>query len=264
MDLKNFLKKYSSIDNFFLDEFLGFYNIHTKNTEFVVNLENVAKWLNTNKNMLKTTLQNSYILNKHYILKEGKTHPHGGRVNIDIFITTRTFKKLCILTKTKKGEQVRDYFLDLEDLISEYKSYIINGLEEKIKKYETNLKKIPNIKKGFIYVFNVSKNKEDELYKVGRTNNLYKRMNTYNTGVADNIELLFVYEVEDIKSVETCIKIFLKKYKYRTSKEVYQINLGMIKNIILQCNKAQLISENKLSNQKISDNKELYVILDKN
>lgn len=262
MDLKNFLKKYSSIDNFFLDEFLGFYNINTKNNEFVVNLENVAKWLNTNKNKLKSTLQNSYIKNKHYILQEGKTHPHGGRANIDIFITTRTFKKLCILTKTKKGEEVRDYFLDLEDLISEYKSYIINGLEEKIKKYENNLKKIPNINKGFIYVFNVSNNKEEELYKIGRTNNLHKRMNTYNSGVADNIELLFVYEVEDITSIENCIKIFLKKYKYRSSKEVYQINLGLIKNIILQCNKTQLISENKLLTQKLNENDELYVVLD--
>lgn len=263
MDLKDFLKKYSSIDNFFLDEFLGFYNINTKNNEFIINLEDVAKWLNTKKNKLKTTLQKSYILNRHYILKNGKTHPHGGPVNIDIYITTRTFKKLCILTKTKKGEEVRDYFLDLEDLISEYKSYIINGLEDKIKKYENNLKKIPNIYKGFIYVFNVSNNNDKELFKIGRTNNLYKRVNTYNSSTADNIELLFIYEVNDIKSVENCIKIFLSKYKYRVSKEIYNVDLRTIKNTIIQCNQAQLVSENKELNTKLKDTDELYVFIDK-
>ena len=44
-------------------------------------------------------------------------------------LTPDCFKRLCLLSRTKKAEEVRTYFLELEKLIGNYKDYIINGLK---------------------------------------------------------------------------------------------------------------------------------------
>jgi hypothetical protein len=48
MDLIDFLKKYSKVSNKFINDFFGLYDINNKNI-FIINIENIAKWLNTKK-----------------------------------------------------------------------------------------------------------------------------------------------------------------------------------------------------------------------
>jgi hypothetical protein len=36
-----------------------------------------------------------------------------------IFLTIRCFKKLCLKAKTKKSNEIHDYYLDLEEVINE-------------------------------------------------------------------------------------------------------------------------------------------------
>jgi phage anti-repressor protein len=45
-----------------------------------------------------------------------------------------------LLSKTKKGEEVRTYFIELEKLINNYKNYIIEGLKTTVKVLENNQK----------------------------------------------------------------------------------------------------------------------------
>jgi len=51
-----------------------------------------------------------------------------------ILSTLKCFKLLCMISKTKKAIQVREYYLKLKKLPNNYKDYIIKGLEEKIEK----------------------------------------------------------------------------------------------------------------------------------
>ena len=42
----------------------------------------------------------------------------------------------ALVDKSKKGDEVREYFIKVEETLFKYKNYIIEGLEEKIKKLE--------------------------------------------------------------------------------------------------------------------------------
>ena len=65
MNLIDFLKTYSKISNKFIDDFFSLYDLTNKNV-FIINLENIAKWLDSKKGDLKETLENSYKLNIDY------------------------------------------------------------------------------------------------------------------------------------------------------------------------------------------------------
>lgn len=70
------------------------------------------------------------------------------------------------------------------------------------------------------------------LYKLGKAKILKTRLNAYNSGNANDIEPLFIIEVNDIDNVEDCTKALLKKFKYRKYKEIYQADLDVLKMII--------------------------------
>ena len=58
--LQEYLKKYSTISSKFIDDFFSLYDRDTDQSDFVINLLILAKWLMTTKGELKKTLLNSY------------------------------------------------------------------------------------------------------------------------------------------------------------------------------------------------------------
>lgn len=57
-----------------------------------------------------------------------------------------------MLSKTKKAEEVRTYFIEVEKLMNKYKDYIIDALNKKVSVLENNQKTIPNNKNSVIYI----------------------------------------------------------------------------------------------------------------
>ena len=53
-------------------------------------------------------------------------------------------------SKTKKTIQIKKYYYELEQVIDQYKEYIIKGLEDKIKKLVNNQKPKINPLKGLM------------------------------------------------------------------------------------------------------------------
>jgi len=51
--LLDFLKKYSTISNIFLEDFFSLYDNKTSENNFVIDLKNVAKWLNVDIKSLR-------------------------------------------------------------------------------------------------------------------------------------------------------------------------------------------------------------------
>jgi len=130
------LKKFTSIDKTFINDFFNLYNINTKNNYFIINLDNVAKWLNTYKRNIKKTLIETYQVDIDYKIKilapKGK-----GRPEEEITLTPTCFKRLSMLSRTKKAEEIRNYFITIEEYLDKYKNYIISTLNEKVLRYET-------------------------------------------------------------------------------------------------------------------------------
>lgn len=249
--LVDFLKKYSTINNNFIDDFFSLYDYRNPN-DFNVDLDILCNWLNCKKDGLRQTLYNSYTKNIDYkILKSVKSK--SGQNLQKIMLTSDTFKLLCMRSRAKKAEQVRNYYLSIEKLVEKYKNHIISSMNDKIKKLENNQKPKVNINKGLIYIIQTSD--EIGLYKIGRTTNLKKRLNNYNADKADEIVPIFIYETDNVEGVEQCAKGMLKKYQYRKYKEVYQTDISFIKDVINGCgdfneklNKKMIkIKKNKLS-----------------
>jgi len=139
MKLIEFLKKYTKINNEFIDDFFGLYDEKDK-YNFCINIDIISKWMNTRKSDLKETLINSYTQKIDYIITINKDNKKSGPNPEIILLTPKCFKMLSMQSKTKKSKIVREFYYELENVIDQYKNYIIEGLEDKIEKLENNQK----------------------------------------------------------------------------------------------------------------------------
>jgi hypothetical protein len=232
MQLIDFLKTYTKINNNFIDDFFALYDSKDK-YNFSIDIDAIAKWFEMRKDHIKKTLRESYIKNIDYKIIKNELNGLKGKPKETILLTPKCFKLMAMQSRTKKAIQVREYYYELEQVIDQYKEYIIKGLEEKIKKLENNQKPKINPSKGIIYILETA----DGLghYKVGKTKNLKQRLKQYNGDKKDDIIPLYVYETDNIDEVERCVKSYAKQYQYRKYKEVYKANINMLKDLIHDC-----------------------------
>lgn len=233
--LQNYLKQYSSINNKFIDDFFNLYNVKTSNDDFVINLEKVAKWLNCKKFTINETIRNSYQIDVDYKINKSSIQKLTGRPREEIMITPNCFKRLCMMSRTEKAEEVRSYFIALEDHINKYKGYIIEGLNKKISKYEKELKPVEiQNESGSIYVLKTTETIEG-VYKIGKTENFKKRLQSHQSSHPNKLDIAYVYETDMINQVESCLKNLLKDKAYRKRKEFYEIDIDILKSLIKTC-----------------------------
>ena len=86
----------------------------------------------------------------------------------------------------------------------------------------------------------------ETLYKIGKTINSKTRFSKHNSPMANDLEILFQYETDNIDQVELCIKAYMKKSQYRKYKEVNRVDLDIIKKTIKNYN----VEINKYRNRK--------------
>ena len=158
----------------------------------------------------------------------------GGHNKEILQLTPETAKKICLSTNSKMGPKVQQYFLDVELVLYKYKNHIIDSMQKKIDQLENNQKPKVNPTKKIIYVFRAL-NTELTLYKIGKTINSKNRFNHHNSPMANDLEVLFQYETDNIDQLESCVKSLMKKAQYRKFKEIYQIDMDILKQTIKDC-----------------------------
>lgn len=236
-DLQSFLKQHSTIPDAFIDSFLSMYNPNTIQTDFVVDAAKAAQWLKVPKFRIMDTLRQSYKLDIDYTVmkKPMKKGKHGSNNYKQVMLTPDCFKRLCMRSRSKRAEEVRTYFIQLESLLVRYRTTLIKGMDVEMKEMERSLKpRDPADRAGYIYVIKVRSDR-DSVYKIGRTQDLTKRLATYSTGTLDGVEVVFKFRTDSHKKTEACVKAILKDKQLRKYKEVYQADLDMIKGIIQKC-----------------------------
>lgn len=267
LPFKDFLKKYSKVPNQFIDDFFSLTDYKdVESNQKIIDLDKVIQWLDINKNKAKKTLIISYRKNIDYIItKIPKKKGSGGHNAEKILLTVRCFKKFCQLTRSKHGNDVRDYFIDVEETLNKYKDYIIEGLSDKLDATKKGRKPKVNPEKALIYIFKTADSKDNSLYKIGRTTDLTKRLQSHQSPLSEDIEILFYLETDDAKTVEGCIKNFAKKYQYRKYKEVYEVNIDILKLLATKCEKFKLDinEEEKLLEMKQETTKKYYINVSK-
>jgi phage anti-repressor protein len=238
----------------FVSSFYCYLN-YNSTTDFVIDLDNVWKWLEFKQKVkAKTLLENHFKLNIDYINllshagKQDKSH--GGHNKETFMMTIKTFKLFCIKAETSKAKEIHEYFVKLEEILQqtiqeeseELKKQLSKQNEElliKEKELEENKKMLEETEKitkcneiPTIYIFNIDTTRENPELKIGVTHNVSKRIKPYKQ-ICKHGKLEFTHTVENtnLKTMEYYIHSLLSFS--RVKDEVFQIDVEQAKLIIL-------------------------------
>lgn len=162
--------KFSSYEQqLFISSFYCYFKYNPK-TDFVIDLDNVWKWLDFGqKDSAKRLLEKIFIIDKDYkrLLRfkaeqknstilpteaetgEVKKEKRGGHNKETIMLNIETFKKFCLKAGTKKADEIHDYFIKMEEVFHEIlmeesedlQKQLLSLEDTKKKEYETKLEK---------------------------------------------------------------------------------------------------------------------------
>ena len=257
--LEDFLIKESNINKDFIKDFFGIQKnkVYEKYKPFTIDLDDIAYWLDTKKGNLKDTLLNNYLNKFDYIIElnvsdskslllsnqkqntdelvSKKIRDQGGSNKELILLTSECFKMLCMRSKTKKANKVRQYYIDLEKLIDQYKDLIINQQNKKIKILENDLKKDILPKDGYCYIYLEKDEMNEEYYRLGQSGNLQKRFHNHNSSSAHKKIIAFKIKTDNIIHFEACLRGVMFDYRYKNDKDYYKLPKDKIKDAIKKC-----------------------------
>lgn len=184
--LKELLKIGTTIDHQFIDEF---YDILSRpEDQFSVPIDSIVAWLDIDrKGFLKHLKTNKHLIeNKDYIIGNNKIKPikHGGHNKLELFFSKDAFKTICMYTKSKQGDLVRNYFLEVEKFLERNKYVIIDHMKSELYKANLRIKqlelnqqpkqKLPN--GGYVYVYKTIATDGTTKYKIGMTKDINSRI----------------------------------------------------------------------------------------
>lgn len=221
--MKDFLKKYTGIPIKFINEYCKFYDM-CELTRYGIDVEDLIIYLDIqNKKRFYETIKKNYKEGINYIKKENKGLRTLGNKFTKYYLDINTFEKICMMSHAKKADNVRDYFIKLREFIHYYKSNISNMIINKSIDYP----------EGCIYIILTNKNKD--IFKIGETNNIRKRLQKYTTGHDKHPDIKFIMLVDNKKDVENCVKRLANKYQFKKNQEIYKIDIDTIKKFVFDC-----------------------------
>ncbi len=233
--MEEFLKKFSDIPNKFIEDFYSIAREEYRENDFAIDFDQIVNWLRVRKDHLKRLLIDNFEEEYDYIIEKEKIkHKTGASIRENIFLTSNCFKELCMLSRTEKAREVRKYFIAMENLVKRYHDMIREKLYQKVGLLIKNQKPKTKVKGGVVYILE-AQNSDVTLFKIGKTKDLKNRLNTYNSGNANEIEPLFIIQVKDIDGVESCIKKSVREHQYRKYKEIYEIDIDVLKQVLTMC-----------------------------
>jgi len=138
----------------FVSSFYCYLNYNQK-TDFVIDLDDVWKWLGFSvKIKAKTLLEKYFISNIDYKLslcdsaQQSSKYIKGGHNKEIIMLTIKTFKSFCLKAATKKANEIHEYYIKLEemlqDVIQEESNELKLQLENKNKELQQKEKQLEN------------------------------------------------------------------------------------------------------------------------
>jgi len=131
----DYLKKYSNISSRFIDEFYGLHDSKIDYEGIYINFDSVVNFLKVRKDSLKKTLIETYTENIDYTIKKSTSTIGGtiGRPSEMIYLSYDCFRKLCMVSRTQKGDEVRSYYIEVEKHLFKYLGYITKSVKKSTK-----------------------------------------------------------------------------------------------------------------------------------
>ena len=232
----------------FVSSFYCYLN-YDKNLDFVVDLDNVWKWIGfTQKIDCKRLIEKQFIIDVDYkngLLQEVALCTHkavlpkqnGGHNIKKIFLTIKCFKSMCLKAQTKKADEIHDYYMKLEEMLHEIveeetnelklqleqKDHIISEIKKTTEEEKTTLKKektraVENaiivqfpLNTECIYFGTIDNTNEagEKLIKFGHTNDLATRVQDHRKKYS-NFILTNAFRVQNKVEIENLINNYPK------------------------------------------------------
>ena len=231
----------------FVSSFYCYLN-YDKNLDFVVDLDNVWKWLGFQQKVnAMTLLEKQFKLDIDYknltTLDTPKIKMNGGHNKQIIMLTVRCFKSLCLKAQTKKASEIHEYYMKMEEVLHqvvdeetdelkqqlEQKNAVIQEKESMIQ--STKKEKQRAVEQAIIGQFPLNTeciyfgtidntNAENEkLIKFGHTNDLSTRVMDHRKKY-QNFVLIAAFRVQNKVEIENLIKTYPKIKRHIRNIEV--------------------------------------------
>lgn len=221
------LKEYTNIDGKFIDTFFKKFEIGSE-LRFDLDDATIAKYLGIEIRTLRKRLLNEYSDSINYIENvdyvKVKTGKNSG---VTYMVNYECFERLAMNGDSKQSDIIRSYFIKLRKFITEYQHIFYQSLTTK-----DDLRKFKG--RESIYFFAADHNKSN-IFKIGRTTDIIRRLQTYNTGRIKEVDLEYYAVVTNSDLIEKCIGKTLEKKQVVKNREIYQVNPKSLKKIIVDC-----------------------------
>jgi len=224
--------------------------------DYPINLEDVFKMIGfANKGNAMKTIKSNFTKDEDYkilLVRKDDRKNEGGFNKEDVMLNVDTFKNLCMLAKTKKGKEIRKYYVKLENIynqlnkeeIEKQKILLMEKDVENKKKVEMTLRDSFD-KRSVVYLIKISMN-DEIIYKFGYTDDIITRLRTHKNQISEDIELVYCIESKDNKMLEKMLIDYLEQYNFRIKRtinykqqtELFKVNdIEMVKNKLKELNK---------------------------
>jgi len=271
IDFNNITKNYKN-QLLNIDEFITVIN-YNKNMDVYINkfLPNLKtdEWIKLDhdlKKILNYTEINKYIneyiqefhdIEYDYILSNVKNVTQNTKTiknlgkNTNIYINLHCFKSICEFINTKQSKIIKHDVIEFEKIYKKYIQYTNFYKDNKL----TDSKLIKNLQinkqlhefSEYIYIVTTRQKAKENIFKVGRTQNLKNRLCSYNTGSALTNKYFYCshYKCTSASTLENRIFSMLKNFKIPNEKEMFQLHYDVLNNIIkIACTNDKKICEN--------------------
>ena len=221
------LKKYTLIDIDFIDTFFKKFKIGGELNFDIVDID-VSKYLGIDIHTLRDRLNNKYSIKKHFFEKVDYIKEKTGKTSgVTYMLNYNCFEKLAMSGHSDESEIIREYFVKLREFLVENQNNIYQSMEKKeiLKKYSSF---------ESIYFF-AADERNINVFKIGRTNNIIQRLRNYNVGRIKEVDLKYFAIVKNSMLIEKCIKMNLKHKRIITNREIFSTTPENIKKIIDEC-----------------------------
>ena len=244
-----------------MDSVINIYNkiLYFKDEEinFILDIDNIIWFKFSNIAQILEYKDRNDVLKKH-VDKKYRKHIKNIKTNQEIikqkpdtvYITESGLYKLLIRSKMKIAEKFQEWLV--ENVLTKLRQYgkyevdiktktKIKNLNHKISlltksntKLKQNMTKNKYPKGMHFYVL-----KDEDMYKIGYTKDLTKRLATYNTCNANKASYTYYKKTDCAKEIEECMKALLNEYIYKSDKEFYKCSLKKILTEVRKCFKLE-------------------------
>ena len=231
----------------FISSFYCYLN-YDKTKDFVVDLDNIWKWLGfSSKFNANVVLDRYFKIEEDYLIApviEGAIFKgkKGGQNIKKIMMNVRCFKSLCLKAQTKKASQIHEYYIKLEEMIQEVVAEENDELKLQLKLKDDELiqkdteliqKDTEIIQNNIQFNINLCRNREKTLiesyknksviylahisgddYKFGITTNIERRVHDHKADFGPSFILLLAFESTFYSKIENKVKTELKDKIY--------------------------------------------------